>query len=84
MKQYALTTVDNPFNPFEDFNSWLEFDLEKGYNSSSLLMRIANVTDDMSDTEENKEIERAIDEIIEHDVRDVYKKVSKDLILPDD
>ena len=78
-KQFALTTIDNPFNPFEDFASWNAFDTEKGYYSSSRLMRIAKVSDDMSDTEENIEIERAIDEIIKYDVLNIYIKVSKDL-----
>ena len=32
-KVCMLTTVDNPFNPFKDFDSWLMFDNEKGYNS---------------------------------------------------
>ena len=56
-RQYALTTNDNPFNPFIDFASWQSFDKEKGYNSSERLMRIAQVSDEMSDAEENLEIE---------------------------
>ena len=24
-----LSTIDNPFNPFEDYSSWLMFDKEK-------------------------------------------------------
>ena len=73
-----LTTVDNPFDPFEQFTSWWLFDIEKGYNSCSRLMRIANISDDMSSKEEEDEIERAIDEIIKYDFLDVYKKVKKE------
>ena len=29
---YMLTTVDNPYNPFDQFNHWLLFDTENGYN----------------------------------------------------
>ena len=82
--QCALTTKDNPYNPFEDYNSWNSFDTEKGYYSSSRLMRIAKVTEEMSDFEENIEIERAIDEIIAHDPFDLYKKVTKELRIPTD
>lgn len=78
-KQYMLTTVDNPFNPFEKFDDWLLFDKEKGYNSSERLDRIANFTDDMTDVEINQETERAIDEIIQYDFLNIYKKVEKQL-----
>ena len=83
-KQFMLSTNDNPIDPFEDFTSWLLFDNEKGYNCSDKVTRIAKFTDDMTDFEENAEIERAIDVIIEHDFMNIYKKVSKDLIIPED
>lgn len=77
-----LSTFDNPFNPFEQFNDWFMFDVEKGYYSCSKLDRIANITDDMSEAEESAEIERAIDEIIKYDFMDVYVKVRKDTKTP--
>lgn len=73
--EFMLSTIDNPFNPFEDFNSWLLFDIEKGYNSCAYLARIANLSDDLTEQEANIEIERAIDEIIKYDFRDIYIKV---------
>ena len=81
MKTYqcALTTFDNPFDPFEQFTSWFMFDVEKGYNCCSLLDRIAKVTDEMSEVEANAEIERAIDEIIKYDFTNKFKKVKKEL-----
>ena len=79
-KQYALSTFDNPFNPFVDYRSWLSFDKERDYNSSERLMRVANVTEDMSDVEATKEIERAIDTIIKNDFLNIFIKVSQDLI----
>lgn len=75
--QYALTTIDNPYNPFEQFTQWFMFDEEKGYHSTSYLARIARTSDQLSDEENNEEVERAIDEIIKYDFLGIYKKVQK-------
>lgn len=72
-----LTTFDNPFDPFEQFTSWFLFDTEKGYNSCSYLARIARTSDQFTEEENDKEVERAIDEIIKYDFRNIYKKVTK-------
>lgn len=77
MNECMLTTFDNPFNPFEDFSSWFMFDVEKGYNSCDYLGRIARTSDELSDSENNQEIERAIDEIIKYDFRNIYKKIKR-------
>ena len=74
-----LTTIDNPFDPFEQFTSWMLFDKEKGYDSSERLMRIANISDDMTQKEVDEEIERAIDAIIKYDFMNIYVKVKKEL-----
>lgn len=73
----ALTTFDNPFDPFTQFDSWFQFDIEKGYNSCSLLARIVKTSDDLSEKETNEEVERAIDEIIKYDFMNIYKKVRR-------
>ena len=70
-----LTTWDNPWNPFEDFASWFLFDVGKGYNSCGYLARIARTSNQLSDFENNAEIERAIDRIIALDFMHIYRKV---------
>ena len=72
-KRVALTTIDNPYDPFKDFMSWMLFDEEKGYHTCSYLGRIARTSDQLSDEENNKEIERAINEIIKYDFMNIYK-----------
>ena len=76
MSKCALTTLDNPFNPFDQFDSWFQFDCDKGYNSCGYLDRIARTSDSLSEEENDQEIERAIDEIIKYDFRGIYKKVT--------
>jgi len=73
-----LTTFDNPYDPFDQFISWFLFDIEKGYNTCSYLGRIARISDQLSDAENDMEIERAIDEIIKYDFRNIYKKVVRE------
>ena len=74
-KECMLTTHDNPFDPFEQFALWDLFDHEKGYNSKERLARFVQLSEDMSQIEEDNEIERAIDEIIKFDPTNNYKKV---------
>lgn len=76
MSKCALTTFDNPFDPFDQFDDWFRFDCDKGYNSCSYLDRIAATSDQLSDEENDQEIERAIDEIIKYDFMNIYKKVT--------
>ena len=80
--EYRLTTYDNPFDPFEQFDKWFMFDLEHGYNTCGLLARIANTSSSMSDEEENEEIRRAIDEILKYDVANMYRRVEKGKFTP--
>lgn len=73
--RFAITTVDNPFDPFTQFNEWFLFDIQKGYNTCSYLDRIAKTSLAFTDQENEEEIERAIDEIIKYDFLNIYKKV---------
>lgn len=77
MTKCALTTFDNPFDPFDQFEAWFRFDSDKGYNSCSYLDRIARTSDQLSEEENDQEIERAIDEIIKYDFMNIYKKVKR-------
>ncbi|WP_458459965.1 hypothetical protein [Pseudobutyrivibrio sp.] len=72
-----LTTIDNPFNPFEDFTSWFMYDMECGYNSCAYVARIAQTSDQFTEKENFEELERAIDEIIEHDFLNIYVKIKE-------
>lgn len=75
MAKCALTTTDNPYDPFEQFDSWYSYDMDKGYNSCAYLARIARTSDQLTDEENEREIERAIDEIIKYDFMNIYRKV---------
>lgn len=76
--EYMLTTVDNPYNPFTDFNAWLAFDIRMGYHTSSLLGRIAMLPDDLPESYQLMMIQNAIDEIVRENVSGMWRKVSRE------
>lgn len=75
--EVMLTTFDNPYDPFDDFVQWFMFDVEQGYYTCSKLARIARSSEDFSVIEDKEETERAIDEIINYDFLNIYKKVTR-------
>lgn len=82
MVRCAITTVDNPFDPFDEFDSWFRFDTDHGYNSCGILARFLYTSDQFTDEENAYETERAIDQIIAHDPLNRWKKVKRSLDLP--
>lgn len=78
--EVMLTTFDNPFDPFDEFVPWFLFDVEKGYYTCSKLARVARSSEEFSLIEDKLETERAIDEIIDHDFLNIYKKVTRDVV----
>ncbi|MDY6073125.1 MAG: hypothetical protein SPI49_03400 [Eubacteriales bacterium] len=72
-----LTTIDNPYSPFEEWDRWLRFDIEKGYDTCGLLARIAKTSDEFSDEEKKSAINDAIDECIAEDITNMYIKIAK-------
>ena len=75
MAKCALTTTDNPYDPFTQFDAWFRFDEDKGYHSCAYLARIARTSDQLSAVENEQEIERAIDDIVKYNPLGIYKKV---------
>ena len=67
-----LTTKDNPFDPFNQFDEWFQFDVSHNYNCCGLIDRIAKVSDEMTPKEYNEAIAAAIAEIIQFDPLDIY------------
>lgn len=80
MQITALTTVDNPYDPIDEFDRWFSTDLELSVrnhrrDTCSMLALFSYCSENLSEKRNEEEIERAIDEIIENDVLNIYKKV---------
>lgn len=77
-KRMMLTTVDNPFNPFTQFDEWFAFDCQKGYYTCNFLARVAKLSDELSESVNKTLLDQAIDEICKQNVSGLYRKVGVD------
>lgn len=85
-REIAITTEDNPFDPFTEFDSWLSYDIQMGYSTCE---RLAAIDDScphsLSDDENNYFIEEAIDELVKRPCFNKngqvvkYKKLTKEV-----
>lgn len=78
MRKVAITTIDNPYDPFTQFDEWYAYDEIKGYHSCSLLARFANTSIDLDAEETNLLIEDAIDRIVNLNGLGNYRKLIKE------
>lgn len=63
--EFMLTTINNPFNPFTEFENWINFDISSGTNCCGILSRMAQCSNALSDELNSVEIERAMDTLVE-------------------
>ena len=62
--EHMLSTDDNPFNPWKEFDQWLAWDTSNGYNSLSLLGRMVKTSDELPQEVQEQDGESAIIEIV--------------------
>lgn len=78
--EYMLTTLDNPYNPFTQFDEWLSYDTSRGYNTCAYLARVTKASNELSDFDEALAIDQAMDEIVNLNLSGNYIKVREDFI----
>jgi hypothetical protein len=71
-----LTTIDNPYDPFTQWDDWFAFDERMGHHTPALLARVTITSEDLSDADQAQAVEWAIDEIVKENFNGMYKKVS--------
>lgn len=64
MNDSALTTIDNPYDPFTEWDSWLKFDEEHDYDTCGLLARFAKTSMGLSDNDNEALIDEAMQKIL--------------------
>ena len=81
VKETALTTIDNPYSPFSQFDDWYSYDTEKGYDCCGYLDRMKSLmkedTTYLSPEKEDIILDSIIDIIVNNDPTGMYVKVQK-------
>lgn len=72
-----LSTYDNPYSPFDEFELWFKTDMVLGHNCCQLLDETANTNIVQSETLNEKDSLDAIDYIVEQNPS-LYRKVLKE------
>ena len=75
MKNYMLTTVDNPFNPHTQWDDWKRYDEDNNYYTCEYLARVVRTSDELSDADYELAVQDAIAEICMLNVTGNYKKI---------
>ena len=75
MSNVMLTTIDNPFSPFTQWDEWVRYDEDKKYFTCAYLARIAKTSDELTDSDYEQAIENAINEIISLNINGLYAKI---------
>ena len=79
-RQVALTTTDNPFDYWDDFDRWYHFDeVEKGYCTLEYVTRMAHISPFLPPALNEQILEEAIDSICQLNLTGNYKKIVRDV-----
>ena len=80
-EEVMLTTVDNPYNPFDNFEEWYVFDemqarKENRPTCCGYLAKVYMASDDVSDNEFNQVMNDTIDEICKLNLSGKFRKIT--------
>lgn len=80
-EEVMLSTIDNPYNPFDNFEEWYAYDemrarQENRPTCSGYLARVGMIPDDVSDNEFNQVMNDVIDEIVDLNLSGKFIKLT--------
>lgn len=78
VEDVMLTTIDNPWDPFTQWDEWFAFDSAHGYYTPALLGRVANSSNELSEYDQELELTRAINEIVSENASGMHRKVTRE------
>lgn len=79
MKVAMLTTSDNPYDPFDNYDEWYAYDFHMGYHTPEYLARVCVTSSELSEADQIQAVEEAIDSIVTLNISGNYKKVTREI-----
>lgn len=64
MVNYRVTTVDNPYDPWTQWDDWYFYDLSKGYSTCERLARLSGNLEHLPEEFSDSEINSAIEQLL--------------------
>lgn len=78
MSQFMLSLATNPYDPFQQYDLWIQFDHHEGYDTAGLLARTVSTSDALSEADQDLAVEQAIESILTNpSFAGLYKKVER-------
>lgn len=74
-----LSTIDNPYNPFTNWDEWLAYDIAMGHQTCEYLAKVCFTSDSLSEADQKWDESQAIDKIVKDDPFGIYIKVTKNM-----
>ena len=79
MLRLALTTEDNPYDPFDEFDEWFAFDVSQGYRTCAYLARVTTTSAELSEADQLEATNEAIQEIMKYNLTGNYQVVEREV-----
>lgn len=78
MAETMLSLVSNPYDPFTEYDLWLNFDHHEGFDTAGLLARALSTSSALSQPDQDLLLEQTIDSIVNNpSFGGMYKKVER-------
>ena len=85
MAEYAITTMDNPWNPFTYPDEWLDWDRKNGYTTNEWLAKYALVSSSLDNDANKRIIDEGVKDFLALNPFGIHYKVYKeeaDTLIP--
>lgn len=79
MTDFMLSLSTNPYDPWDEYGLWSNFDRHEGFDTAGFLARCLVTSEILSEPDQEADVEATIDHIMNNpSFKGLYKKLSRD------